>query len=172
MIFRYCGNVLGSMQSYFEKLKGFGKFMIGCHTLTHSTKIRRLPHWMINPWDTRWLSIKSTPPKSDWLGLNWSLTFTLIRISLFATNTAKDLIYKHSPPGHTLLMGGSQTCLSASDWQGDQRILFANVNILLNITNFIHKKKYSYLQDVQSYQKNPEQFKRIQLLTESFFIES
>ena len=43
MIFRYCGNILVSMQSYFWNVKGVKKFMFGCHTLTHGTKLRRLP---------------------------------------------------------------------------------------------------------------------------------
>ena len=43
MIFRYYGNILVSMQSYFWNVKGVKKFMFGCHTLTHGTKLRRLP---------------------------------------------------------------------------------------------------------------------------------
>ena len=44
MIFRYCGNISVSMQRYFEKVKGVKKFMFRCHTLTHGTDLRRLPH--------------------------------------------------------------------------------------------------------------------------------
>ena len=43
MIFRYYGNILVGMQSYFWNVKGVKKFMFGCHTLTHGTKLRRLP---------------------------------------------------------------------------------------------------------------------------------
>ena len=43
MIFRYCGNILVSMQSYFLKVKGVKEFMFRCHTLTHGTDLRRLP---------------------------------------------------------------------------------------------------------------------------------
>ena len=43
MIFRYYGNILVSMQSYFWNVKGVKKFMFGCHILTYSTKLRRLP---------------------------------------------------------------------------------------------------------------------------------
>ena len=47
MIFRYCGNVLVSMQSYFQKSKAIKKFIFGCHTLTHGTEIRRLPQQLV-----------------------------------------------------------------------------------------------------------------------------
>ena len=43
MIFRYCGNILISVQSDFKIEKGVEKFMFGCHTLTHGTTLRRLP---------------------------------------------------------------------------------------------------------------------------------
>ena len=31
-----------------KKVKGVEKFMFGCHTLTHGTKMRRLPHMSKN----------------------------------------------------------------------------------------------------------------------------
>ena len=50
MIFRYCGNILISVQSNFEIEKGVEKFMFGCHTLTHSTTLRRLPQVTSDDW--------------------------------------------------------------------------------------------------------------------------